>query len=134
MAGRKSEPHWLTRIALDAIHFEQLREHGGLRGIRDEGALESAVARPRQKWSYGRQTDIVSLAAAYGFGIANNHPYQDGNKRVAFLAMVTFLERNDYDFAAADDDVISEMFALAAGRVSEGELAQWIRRRSMRRK
>jgi len=134
VAGRRVEPHWLTRIALDAIHFEQLREHGGLHGIRDEGALESALARPRQKWCYERKTDVVSLAAAYGFGIASNHPYRDGNKRVAFLALVTFLERNGHGFEAADDDVVSEMFALAAGRVSEGELAEWIRRRSVRRK
>lgn len=119
---------------LDAIHFEQLREHGGLHGSRDEGALESALARPRQKWWYERKTDIVWLAAAYGFGIASNHPYRDGNKRVAFLALVTFLEFNGYEFGATEDDVVSEMFALAAGRVSEVELAQWIGRHAVRRK
>jgi death-on-curing protein len=134
VAGRKSEPHWLSRIVLDAIHFEQLREHGGLHGIRDEGALESALARPRQKWWYERKADIVSLAAAYGFGIASNHPYRDGNKRVAFLALVTFLGLNDYEFEASEDDVVSEMFALAAGRLSEGEFARWIERHSARRK
>ncbi|MFY9691749.1 MAG: type II toxin-antitoxin system death-on-curing family toxin [Candidatus Acidiferrales bacterium] len=134
MAPRKSEPHWLSRIVLDAIHFEQLLEHGGLHGIRDEGALESALARPRQKWWYERKTDIESLAAAYGFGIASSHPYRDGNKRVAFLALVTFLGLNGYQFRATDDDVVSEMFALAAGQISEGELAQWIGRHSARRK
>jgi death on curing protein len=134
VADRKSEPHWLSRVVLDAIHFEQLHEHGGLHGIRDDGALESALARPHQKWRYEPKTDIVSLAAAYGFGIASNHPYRDGNKRVAFLALVTFLALNGYEFEAADDDVVSEMIALAAGRVSEGELAQWIRRHSARRK
>ncbi|MGO9588641.1 MAG: type II toxin-antitoxin system death-on-curing family toxin [Candidatus Acidiferrales bacterium] len=134
MAARKPEPHWVSRVVLDAIHFEQLREHGGLHGIRDEGALESALARPRQKWWYERKTDIVWLAAAYGFGIASNHPYRDGNKRVAFLALVTFLEFNGYEFGATEDDVVSEMFALAAGRVSEVELAQWIGRHAVRRK
>ncbi len=124
----------MSRVVLDAIHFEQLREHGGLHGIRDDGALESALARPRQKWWYERKTDIVSLAAAYGFGIARNHPYRDGNKRVAFLTLVTFLALNGYEFEAADDDVVTEMFALAAGRVSEVELAQWIGRHSARRK
>jgi len=134
VAGRTSEPHWLNRVVLDAIHFEQLREHGGLHGIRDEGALESALARPRQKWWYERKADIVSLAAAYGFGIASNHPYRDGNKRVAFLALVTFLGLNGYEFEAADNDIVSEMFALAAGQVSEGELIQWIGRHSVRRR
>ncbi len=134
MAARKPEPHWVSRVVLDAIHFEQLREHGGLHGIRDEGALESALARPRQKWWYERKREIVWLAAAYGFGIASNHPYRDGNKRVAFLALVTFLEFNGYEFGATEDDVVSEMFALAAGRVSEVELAQWIGRHAVRRK
>lgn len=124
----------MSRVVLDAIHFEQLREHGGLHGIRDEGALESALARPRQKWWYERKTDIVSLASAYAFGIASNHPYRDGNKRVAFLALVAFLGLNGYEFEATDEDVIPEMFALAAGRVSEGELAQWIGRHSVGRK
>lgn len=95
-------------------------------GIRDEGALESALARPRQKWWYEPKTDIASLAAAYGFRIASNHPYRDGNKRAAFLALVAFLGFNGYEFEATDDDVVSEMFALAAGRVSENEFAQWI--------
>jgi death-on-curing protein len=134
VASRKSEPHWLSRVVLDAIHFEQLREHGGLHGIRDEGALESALARPRHKWWYERNTDIVSLAAAYGFGIASNHPYRDGNKRVAFLALATFLGFNGHEFEATDDDIVSEMFALAAGRLSEGELAQWVGRHAARRK
>ncbi|HEX4004515.1 MAG TPA: type II toxin-antitoxin system death-on-curing family toxin [Candidatus Acidoferrales bacterium] len=116
----------MSRIVLDAIHFEQLREHGGLHGIRDEGALESALARPRQKWWYDRKTDIASLGAAYGFGIVRNHPYRDGNKRVGFLALITFLGLNGHEFEAADEDVVSEMFALAAGRVSESELARWI--------
>lgn len=132
MAARSSEPHWLSRIVVDAIHFEQLREHGGLHGIRDEGALESALARPRQKWWYEKKTDVVSLAAAYGFGIVRNHPFRDGNKRVGFLALVAFLGLNGYEFEAAEDDVVSEMFALAAGRISESELAQWIRRHAVR--
>lgn len=134
MAARSSQPHWLNRIVLDAIHFEQLREHGGLHGIRDEGALESALARPRQKWWYDKSTDVVSLAAAYRFGIVRNHPYRDGNKRVGFMALVTFLGLNGYEFEADDDDVVSQMFALAAGRVSESELDEWVRRHAVRGK
>jgi death-on-curing protein len=115
-------------VVLDAIHTDQIREHGGLSGVRDETALESALARPRQKWHYGQKVDVAVLAAAYGFGLVQNHPYRDGNKRVGFLAMVTFLGINGHDLNATDAEVISEMLALADGRVSEEELAAWIRR------
>jgi death on curing protein len=127
MARRRREPHWLDRMVIDAIHDEQIREHGGLAGVRDENALESALARPRQKWQYDAKADIAALAAAYGFGLARNHPYRDGNKRIAFLALYTFLGVNGWDFNATEADVVTEIVALAAGHVSEDELAAWIR-------
>jgi death-on-curing protein len=134
VAKRPVEPHWLSRVAVDAIQTEQVREHGGLPGVRDETALESALARPRQKWHYAENVDVAVLAAAYGFGLVKNHPYRDGNKRIGFLSIVTFLGMNDHDLDATDAEVISEMLALADGRVSEEELADWIRRHSSKRK
>jgi death-on-curing protein len=134
VAKRRPEPKWLTRIVVDAIHNDQLREHGGLPGIRDENALESALARPRQKWHYSETTDLVELAAAYGFGLVQNHPYRDGNKRIGFLAVVTFLGINGQDLRATDAEVVTEIVALADGSVAEDDLAQWIRGHSGRRR
>ena len=134
MAKRPAEPQWLSRVVVDAIHTEQLREHGGLPGIRDETALESALARAQQKWNYAKRPDMASLAAAYGFGLVRNHPYRDGSKRIGFLALVTFLGTNGDDLEASDAEVISEILALADGRVSEEELADWIRKRSIKRR
>jgi death-on-curing protein len=119
---------------LDAIHNDLLREHGGLPGIRDEHALESALARPQQKWHYAQKADIATLAAAYGFGLVRNHPYKDGNKRAGFLAMITFLGLNGHDFGATDPEVVTEILALADGRLSEDELTEWIRRHSVKRR
>ena len=128
MASRTREPRWLSRVVVDAIHNDQLREHGGLPGVRDENVLESALARPQQKRHYEDDTDIPALAAAYTFGFVKNHPYRDGNKRIGFLAMVTFLILNNYEFEATDADVVAEIIALAEGTVTESELAEWIRR------
>ncbi len=129
MAKRRREPHWLSRVVIDAIHSDQLREHGGLPGVRDENVLESALARPQQKWHYETQTDVPMLAAAYAFGLVKGHPYRDGNKRIGFLAMVTFLGINGQELEAPEAEVVVEFFALADGRVSENELADWIRER-----
>ncbi len=128
MAKRRPEPRWLTRVVVDAIHNDQLREHGGLPGIRDENVLESALARPPQKWHYAGNADIPMLAAAYAFGLVKNHPYHDGNKRIGFLAMVTFLGMNSYELEATDAEVVAEFVALADGNTSEEALADWIRR------
>ena len=133
MDRRRREPRWLSRVVVDAIHNDQLREHGGLPGIRDENVLESALARPRQKWHYSDRADLPMLGSAYAFGLARNHPCRDGNKRIAFLAMVTFLGLNGYEFLASESDVVAEMLALAEGRVSEEALAGWIRRHSSKR-
>lgn len=121
-------------MVVDAIHNDQLREHGGLTGVRDENALESALARPRQKWHYTERPDLPMLAAAYAFGLIRNHPYRDGNKRIGFLAMVTFLGMNGHDVSATDADVVAEMLALAEGSVSEEALAEWIRQHSVKRR
>lgn len=127
MAKARHEPRWLSRVVVDAIHNDQLREHGGLPGIRDETVLESALARPQQKWHYTADADVPLLAAAYAFGLVKNHPYRDGNKRIGFLAMATFLGLNDYELTATDAEVVTEMLALADERVIENALVDWIR-------
>lgn len=135
MPGKtRTEPHWLSRVVVDAIHFDQLREHGGLTGLRDEHALEAALARPRQRWHYDENANLVDLAAVYGFGLARSHPYRDGNKRVGFLALVTCLGLNGYDIGATDADVVTAMVSLAAGRLTEPDLAAWIRSHCTRRR
>jgi len=125
-----AEPRWVARIVADAIHLDQIREHGGLAGIRDENALEAALARPQQKWHYEPDTTMPQLAAAYGFGLSRGHPYRDGNKRVAFVVMVVFLELNGWRFTAPETDVVEAMVALAAGALSEAELTTWVGERS----
>ncbi len=132
MARRTKEPRWLSRLVIDAVHADQIRAHGGLAGIRDENALESAVARPRQRWSYRRDTDLPSLAAAYAFALVRNHPYRDGNKRTGFLTLTTFLGINGYELHTTDEDVVVTVLALADGTLGEDELAAWIRTRLRR--
>ena len=130
MSKRRTEPRWLSRLVVDSIHADQLKQHGGLPGIRDENALELALARPQQRWSYHASQDLAALAAAYAFGIARNHPYRDGNRRISFLALVTFLGINGLAFDATDEDVVTTMVALADGRIAEDALAEWVRQRS----
>lgn len=134
MAKRPREPVWLSRVVVDAIHSDQIREHGGLPGLRDENVLESALARPHQKWHYAGATDIAALGAAYAFGLVRNHPYRDGNKRIGFLAMATFLGINGYEFDASDAEVVAEILALADGEIAEEALADWIRQHIARRR
>jgi death-on-curing protein len=134
MARRRTEPRWLPRVVVDAIHNDQIREHGGLPAVRDDNLLESALARPQQQWHYRETTDIPALAAAYGFGLVKKHPYRDGNKRIGFLAMVTFLGLNGHELHATDAEVVAEIPGLAAGDVSEESLAGWIRQHSTRRR
>lgn len=132
MPSRPTQPTWLTRVVLDAVHTDQIREHGGLLGLRDETGLESALARPQHQSLYDPATDVASLGAAYAFGLTQNHPYNDGNKRVALVAMLTFLAINGEDVDADEDDVLTTMLALAAGRLTETELASWLRSRMVR--
>ncbi len=112
-----------------AIHVEQLAEHGGGRGVRDAGMLESAMMRPRNLSSYG-EVDAASLAAAYAFGIARNHPFIDGNKRTAAVVDETFLALNGLSLSASDAEVVVAIVALAAGEMTEAELADWFRQHS----
>lgn len=121
-----SEPDWLTVTMIVAIHDEQLAIHGGLAGMRDAALLESALDRPRNKWAY-EHAQLPELAAAYGYGIAKNHPFVDGNKRTSLLAIFTFLGVNGVDFIVPEADAAAMIFALAAGEVSEESLARWIK-------
>jgi death-on-curing protein len=114
---------------VDAMHADQLRQHGGLAGVRDPHALNSALARPQHKWSYNDDADLATLAAAYGFGLVRNHPYRDGNKRIGFITPATFLLINGYELETTDPEVVATMVGLAAGTVSESQLAEWIRAR-----
>jgi death-on-curing protein len=119
------EPEWLTADLVLAIHDEQLREFGGPAGIRDMGALESALGRARNRWAY-EGGDLPRLAAAYGFGIARNHPFVDGNKRAALLAIITFLGINDVEFTASEAEAVIMIRDIAAGEIDEEVLARWI--------
>ena len=121
---------WLwvaTEVAL-AAHAEQLAEHGGGEGVRDQRLLESAMARPQNLAAYG-EPDAAALAAAYAFGIARNHPFVDGNKRTAAVVSETFLILNGHSLAASDAELVVAFLALAAGELSEEELAEWFRER-----
>lgn len=120
------EPLWLSVETIQDIHAEQLVVYGGPEGIRDQGLLESAVARPINRFAYG-ETDLAALAAAYAFGLARNHPFVDGNKRAAFLAMMTFLRFNGVAFAPSQPMAAAAILALAAGEVDEDGLTRWIR-------
>jgi death-on-curing protein len=99
-------------------------------GVRDENALESALARARQRWTYEPEPDLARLAADYAFGICTNHPFRDGNKRISFLAAVIFLGLNGLDFVAPEDEVVDRMLALASGNLDEEAVAEWIRSRT----
>jgi death-on-curing protein len=125
-----TEPRWLERGVVDAIYADQLQQHGGRPGVRDENALESALARPRHKWAYDPAADLATLAAAYGYGLATSHPYTDGNKRIALLAMYVFLGLNGRELEAPEPEVVSVMLAVADHRCSEAQLAEWIRERA----
>lgn len=122
-----TEPRWLTVAVVVAIHSDQIRDHGGALGIRDEGLLESALERSRNEHHYSQTTDLAILAASYGFGLANNHPFIDGNKRVAFQAMAVFLMLNGLAFTASEEDVVRTIMALASGKLEQVDLAAWIR-------
>jgi death on curing protein len=121
-----TEPFWLTRQIIVAIHGEQLAIYGGASGLRDEGMLESALDRPKNKWAYER-AELPELAAAYAYGIARNHPFVDGNKRTSLLALYTFLGVNGVDFDVPEAEAAAVILSLAAGEVSEESLTRWIR-------
>ena len=118
----------LTLDAVLAIHRRQIAEHGGEAGLRDLGLLESALSRPRNIIAYAEKADTAALAAAYAFGIAKNHPFLDGNKRTALVVMRTFLILNGTDIDASQQDKYQTILALADGRLTEPDLAEWIRK------
>jgi death-on-curing protein len=122
-------PFWLTRQMVVAIHDEQLTIHGGASGLRDEGTLESALDRPKNRWSHEQAelAELAELAAAYAFGIARNRPFVDGNKRTSLLTLYTFLGVNGVDFVVPEADAAAIILSLAAGEVSEESLTRWIR-------
>ena len=121
-------PKWINRITVDAIHLDQLREHGGMRGMRDDAALEAALRKPVDKWeSDEERPDLARLAAEYGHAIATDRPYRDGNTRVAFLTMATFLEMNGRSVSASEEEVVVAMIALADEQLSRKKLTAWIR-------
>ena len=117
---------WIDPTVVEAVHEAQLAEHGGIVGVRDAGLLASALARPENLAAYG-SPDVASLAAAYGFGISRNHPYLDGNKRTAFVAVELFLALNGYALVADDASCVMTMLAVASGEITEEAFAQWIR-------
>jgi death on curing protein len=119
------EPVWLLRSVVLAVHEEQLAQHGGMPGIRDENLLESALARPRNLYAYGNPT-LVELGAAYAASITRNHPFLDGNKRTGFLAMFIFLARNGVELTATQAEASAAMLALAEGSIAEDQLVRWI--------
>src|SRR3954468_1447434 len=125
-ARKPPEPRWLSRAIVELIHAAQLREHVGGIGIRDEGMLESALARPRHKFEYDAGVDLTTLAAAYLFGLAKNHAFVDGNKRVAFMAAYVFLAINGRELEANEAELCSVLDALGGGRLTEGKLGKWI--------
>jgi len=121
------EPVWLQPAVIEAIHLRQLAEHGGAAGIRDAGLLASALARPQQLFAYGGEgVSLPALAAAYGYGLARNHPFVDGNKRTAFVAALLFLRLNGFDLSATQEERYRTFLALADGSLSEQALLVWL--------
>jgi death-on-curing protein len=123
---------WVDKRALLLLHGESLAEHGGLPGMRDEGLLDSALARPLNLVAYG-MPDIADLAASYGVGLAKNHPFVDGNKRAAFLAVGLFLALNGFRLATTQLEATQAMLAVAAGELDEAAFAAWLRQHSVKR-
>jgi death-on-curing protein len=127
------EPKWLEWEAILILHNESLEEHGGVAGIRDEGLLESALNRPQNLFHYERVRDLSRFAASYGFGIAKNHPFNDGNKRAAFQAATVFLWINGFELNASQVDATNTVFQLADGEISETDFARWLKTNSIPR-
>ena len=123
---QEATPRFLGADVARAVHDRQLAEHGGLAGVKDDGLLESAIARAVNRFNYG-ETDLCALAACYAFGIARNHPFADGNKRTAWVMARLFLDLNGVVLAFEKPDAIRIMLALAAGEIDEGAIADWFR-------
>jgi death-on-curing protein len=125
------EPRWLTERSVDAMHAALIDEHGGLHGVRDRALIESALARPQNRYAYSAEAcDLPELAAAYGFGLVKNHGYLDGNKRVGLACLLVFLRANGLRLRVTEAEAVVTIERLAAGGVSEEDLAEWIRERA----
>ena len=127
------EPRWVPPSVALAVHADQMRQHGGALGVRDAGTLDAALHRPRQHCHYGSGVDLCSLAAVYAIPLATSHPFLDGNKRTAFQVMYVFLGLNGQRLQAPETEVVQVMLEVAAGRVREAELAEWLRARTEER-
>jgi death-on-curing protein len=121
------EPVWVEKEALLLLHLKALARFGGAEGLRDEGLLDSALARPRNAFHYDGQKEIAALAASYAFGLAKNHPFVDGNKRMAFMAIGLFLTANGFTLKADSVAAIQAVTALAGGDIGEGQFAAWLK-------
>ena len=121
------EPRWVQHAVVLALQERLVAEFGGEPGLRDAGLLESALARPRNRWEY-EQPDIIELAAGYAFGLARNHPFLDGNKRIAFTTAILFLDLNGWQFTAEEADSVMQTLALASGELDETGYAVWLKR------
>lgn len=124
------EPVWLDRSAVEVLHDALIREHGGSYGLRDAGLLESALARPRNRWAHDAEADLASIAGAYAFGIVKNHPFVDGNKRIGFACAGVFLLLNGLELTASEPEAVFVIRDIAAGELGEPELVAWLRQRS----
>jgi death on curing protein len=128
------KPHWILPEIIHAIHDEQLSAHGGSDGIRDLGLIESALTRPQNLYAYGKSVTIPQLAAAYCYGLAKNHGFVDGNKRVAAVACELFLNLNSYRLTADDAEMVGTILSVAEGSMTEEALARWVREHAERAK
>ncbi len=126
-----STPRWILEKIVLALHQMLLAEHGGSAGVRDSALLDSALTRPKQRFTYEPRSTLFELAAAYSYGIAKNHPFIDGNKRVALAIGATFLELNGYTLDAPEPEAVVIFEQLAAGTLTETELALWFERSSL---
>lgn len=120
------KPRWISKKAILAIHKDQIEQFGGSFVMRDMGLLESAISRPQNLHHYRPEANIFEIAASYGFGIAKNHPFVDGNKRTAFQAMYVFLRMNGYKITASEQGVVKTILMLASGKFEESELSKWL--------
>ena len=131
---KKKEPLWIEARDVLAIHDRLLALYGGAAGLRDRGLLKSALARPRQSYTYSETSDVIEMAALYTAGIVRNHPFIDGNKRTGFVIGVLFLELHGFDFKASEADATQAVMALAAGTLDEAGYAAWLRESAKRRR
>ena len=126
-----TEPKWLNKKVAEAIHLDQIKQHGGSLGIRDVGLLESALDKPKNTRHYKPNSTLFEIASSLGVGIAKNHPFIDGNKRTSFLLMYVFLATNGFTIETSENEVVKVMLGVAEGSLKETELAIWLEKNSI---